>query len=125
MTATDYLEAKVLDHCLKNTAFAQPAALYMALFTANPGETGTANEVIGGSYARQPVAFGAAAAGQSVSSGAVNFTAMPAVTVTHFGVFDAVSAGNPLFNGALTASQTVSAGATLAFNPGQVVITCD
>jgi hypothetical protein len=125
MSATDYLELKVLDHCLKNTPFAQPPNLYMALHTANPGETGTSNEVTGGSYARQVVAFNAASGGQSVSNGAVNFASMPAVTVTHFSIFDAVSGGNPLFNGPLSASQTVSAGATLAFAAGQVIITCD
>lgn len=127
MSATDYLEAKVLDHVLRNTAFPQPSALYMALHTANPGEAGTANEVTGGSYAAQPIAFNAVVpgSGQALSNGGVNFTAMPAVTVTHFSIRDAVTGGNVLYVGALSASQSVSAGGTLAFAAGQVIVTCD
>ena len=125
MSATDYLELKLLDHCLRNTAFTQPAALYMALHTADPGETGTASEVAGGSYARQTIAFNAASAGVAVSSAAVNFAGMPAVTVTHFSVKDASSGGNTLFVGALTTPQTVSVGVTLSFSAGQVTVSCD
>src|SRR5436190_1993271 len=102
MSATDYLEAKVLDHALRNTAFSQPAALYLALHTADPGDTGTASEVAGGSYARQTIAFAASSGttpATAASSGAVNFAGMPAVTITHFSIRDAVSAGNSLFTG--------------------------
>ena len=127
MSATDYLESKLLDHVLRNTAYSQPAGLYMSLHTANPGDTGTASEVTGGSYARQPIAFNASVpgSGQALSNGAVSFTSMPATTVTYFGIFDAVSGGNPLFDGPLSSAQTTTAGATLAFAAGQVIITAD
>lgn len=125
MSASDYLENKLLDHVLRNTAFSQPAALYMALHTADPGDTGTASEVTGGSYARQTIAFAAASSGSAVSSGAVNFTAMPAATVTHFSIKDASTSGNTLFVGALSTPQTTTAGQTLTFPAGQVSVTCD
>ena len=125
MSATDYLENKVLDHVLRNTAFTQPSALYMALHTADPGDTGTASEVTGGSYARQTIAFAAASSGTAANSGAVTFAAMPAVTVTHFSIKDAVTSGNPLFVGPLSASQTLTAGQTLAFAAAQVTISAD
>jgi hypothetical protein len=126
MTATNYLEDRILNHVLRNTAYIQPTGLYMALHTADPGEVGTGNEVVGGSYAPQAVVFTAVVAGtgQAVSSGAVSFAGMPAATVTHFTIRDAPT-GNPLFYGPLSAPQVVSAGATLAFNAGQVVISCD
>lgn len=125
MSATDYLEGKVLDHALRNTAWAQPSALYMALHTANPGDTGTASEVVGGSYAAQVIAFNASSGGVAASNGAVSFAGMPAVTVTHFSIRDAVTGGNVLFVGPLSSPQTLTAGATLAFSAGQVTVTAD
>src|SRR5204862_8060012 len=128
MSATDYLEAKVLDHALRNTAFSQPAALYLALHTADPGDTGTASEVAGGRYARQTIAFAASAGttpSTAASRGAVNFAGMPAVTITHFSIRDAVSAGNSLFTGPLAASQTVTAVSTVAFTAGAGTVNAD
>jgi hypothetical protein len=127
MTATNYLEAKILDHVLRVAAYTQPTALFMALHTADPGETGVGSEVAGGSYAPQAIAFGAAASpsGASVSSATVTFSAMPAVTVTHFSIRENTTTGNPLFVGALATPQTVSAGANLQFAAGQVSVTAD
>jgi hypothetical protein len=127
MSASDYLEQKLLNHVLRNTAFTQPSALYMALHTADPGDTGTANEVTGGSYARQTIAFGSVATinTPATNSGAVNFTSMPAVTVTHFSIQDASTSGNPLFIGPLTTPQTLTAGQTLTFAAGSVSVGAD
>lgn len=96
-----YLRNKELD-TLDNVSFAVATA-YASLHNGNPGITG-ANEVTGGSYARQLVSLGAAASGASANDGAINFTGMPAVTtpgVTHVGLWDAVSAGNFLWAGPL------------------------
>ena len=61
-SASDYLENKILDHILGNTAFSTISAsgnLFFALFTVVPSETwpasGTGTEVTGGSYARAVV----------------------------------------------------------------------
>jgi hypothetical protein len=124
MSASNYLETKLVDHVLRNTAYTQPSALYMALHTADPGDAGTASEVVGGSYAPQTIAFAAASAGSAASSGVVNFATMPAVTVTHFSIRDA-SSGNPLFIGPLSTPQAVSAGQTLTFPSGQVTVSAD
>lgn len=124
MSATNYLETKLLDHVLRNTAYTQPSALYMALHTADPGETGTGSEVTGGSYAPQTIAFSAASGDTASNSGAVNFATMPATTVTHFSIRDA-SSGNPLFVGPLSSSQTTTAGQTLSFAAGQVTVSAD
>ena len=37
---SDYLENKVLDHILGNTAYTAPATLYFALFTSAPSDAG-------------------------------------------------------------------------------------
>lgn len=124
MTATNYLETKVLDHVLRNTAYTQPSALYMALHTADPGDAGTGSEVVGGSYAPQTIAFAAAVGDTAGNSGVVNFATMPATTVTHFSIRDA-SGGNALFVGPLSSPQTLTAGQTLSFAAGQVTVSAD
>jgi len=50
-----------------------------ALCTAFPGQT-IANEVVGGTYARQAITFGVAAAGVRTSTTAPAFTGLPATT---------------------------------------------
>lgn len=86
--------------------------IYISLHTGDPGTTG-ANEVTGGSYARQQVPFNAAASKSAVNTSAINFTLMPTATVTHIGVWDASSGGNFECGGALSTSITKSAGQTL------------
>lgn len=95
------------------TAPARTTTRKMSLHTADPGSTG-ANEVTGGSYARQNAGYAAASGGACALSGSVSFTSMPAVTVTHIGIWD--SAGTPQFfqGAALTSSQAVGAGNTLS-----------
>lgn len=124
VSATDYLETKVLNHVLRNAAYTQPPALYMALHTADPGDTGTGSEVTGGSYAPQTIAFGSTSTNSAANSGAVAFAGMPATTVTHFSIRDGAS-GNPLFVGQLSTPQTTGSGATLNFAVGAVVVTAD
>ncbi len=110
-TLSTYLGNKLLDHVLRNTAYSQPATVYASLHTADPALTG-ANEVTGGSYARQAAAFNAAAAKATANSGTIDFTGMPAATITHVGLWDALAAGNFLWGSAVTANKTTEAGDT-------------
>lgn len=121
---SNYLENELLDHALGTGAFTMPSNVYVSLHTADPGETG-ANEVTGGSYARQVATFGAAASGTTSNSGDLSFTDMPAATVTHVGVWDASSAGNPLFLGALSSAKVVNSGDTFRISTGDLDVTLD
>lgn len=96
---SDYLENKLLDHTLKNTAYTSPAAVYAALFTTIPTDAAPGTEVSGGSYARQAITFGAAAAGASANSVAVTFPAASAPwgACVAFAIFDALTVGNMLY----------------------------
>lgn len=80
---------------LANTSFAIATA-YLSLHNGNPGITG-ANELTGGSYARQLIAWSAASGGSKANSGALSFTGLPAIPIgtplTHMGIWSAVSAG--------------------------------
>ena len=71
------------------------AAPYGALFTADPGTSGTATgEVTGGSpaYARKAAGWGTAA-NSAVSSGSMVFDVPSGTTVTYFGLTVAGTAG--------------------------------
>ena len=128
MSKTNYLENKVLDHSLGVTAYTMPT-VYLAAFTAAPGEAGGGTEVSGGSYARVALSgkIGAASGGASVNSADINFPTATADwgTVTHFAVFDASTSGNMLHYGALTASKIIYSGDVLSFLAGQLTFTED
>lgn len=118
-----YLENKILDHTLRNTAFTSPTTVYLALFTSNPGESGSGSEVTGGSYARQTITFGAASGGVSASSNSQTFTSLPTATITHLGIYDASSGGNLLYYGSFSTSITVSSGDNITIDSGDITVT--
>lgn len=132
--ASNFLENRVLDHVLRNTAYSQPSGLWVALFNNASGnassnlEAGTLTDEVSGSgtaYTRKSVTFGAASGGSATTSGDVTFDVATANwgTVTHAAVMDASSAGNVLFYGALTVSKSVTTGDTFKISAGQLTIT--
>lgn len=89
---TDSGENAVLDEIFNAGSGTFPAAdPYISLHSLDPGDTG-ANELTGGSYARQQVAFGAAASGTLSNTGAITWS-VPAGDVVAWGVWDAVTTG--------------------------------
>lgn len=129
--ASNYLENKVLDHVLKNTAYSQPSGLHIGLFTNTSGnaaanlEAGTlTDEVSGGSYGRQSGAFSAASGGSASTSATITFPAATANwgTITHVAVMDAATSGNVLFWGAVTTSKTIETGDTFQITSGNLTI---
>jgi hypothetical protein len=123
---TNYAEERLLRHLLGDSAFTIPAAHYLALHTADPGETGATAEVSGGSYARKLIAFDWNSGGSRVeNNAAVTFTSMPAGTVSHFSIWDALTSGNCLVKGALASPQTLSAGQSITAATGEIRVTAD
>jgi hypothetical protein len=125
---TNYLEGKIIDHMLRNQSYTPPTTIYLALFTAAPGEAGGGTEVSGGSYARQAVTLTAASgAGASENSADITFPTATADwgTITHCALFDAATSGNMLMYTALDASKTVNNGDTLKFSAGDLDVTVD
>ena len=133
--ASDYLEDKLLDHVLRNTAFTSPTTVYVGLFTEGDSagqntdllEEGTlTNEVSGNGYARKAATFSAASGGSITTSGNITFD--PASggnwgTITHIAVLDASTAGNVLFYGTLTTSKTIEDGDTFQITAGNLTVT--
>lgn len=118
MAKSDYQEANVLNGTFRTASFTEPAAIYVALFTAPPDDSGGGTEVSGGGYARIQHGPGDSfwsaptLAGLIQNVGDIQYGDPSANwgTITHFALFDAVSAGNMLYHGALTASVVVNNG---------------
>lgn len=135
--ASNYLEAKLLDHTLGTAAYTAPSAVYVALFTNTTSNTlsnleaGTlTDEIVSGtSYARQEATFSSASSpgGTAQLSATITFPTATANygTVTHLAIMDGdtVGAGNVLFYGALDTSKTIDSGDTFQIQSGNLVIT--
>lgn len=126
--ASDYLENKLLDHSLATTAYTAPAGVYVGLHTGSPlDDASGANEISGGSYARQSATFSAASGGSASTSATITFPAATANwgTISHIAIYDASSAGNMLFHGAVTTSKTIESGDTFQISSGNLSISLD
>ncbi len=94
---SDFREDEVNDAHLGTTTLTA-VANWMSLHSAHPGETG-ANELAGGSYARQSTAFDASASGVAQNTSIETFTGIDGAPneIGYLGFFDAVTTGNFLW----------------------------
>ena len=149
MSASNTFESDVLLLLLNNTNISNlgdatgvrgsttAGSVFVALHTADPGETGTqaTSEATYTGYARVAVArssggwtISGTAPTQAANAAAVTFGACTAGsnTITHFSIGDTSSGATKiLLSGALTASLAVSAGITPSFAIGQLTATFD
>lgn len=131
--ASNYLENKVLDHVLGNTAYTPATTLYLGLFLNTSGnaatnlEAGTLTDEVstsGTAYAREEITFAAASNGTAATNATVTFTTATANwgTITHVAVLDAATSGNVLFWGAVTTAKTIENGDTFQVSSGNLTI---
>lgn len=124
MSASDYLENKLLDHIFKATTYTSPSAIYVKLHTGAAGEAGTANAA--GNTTRAAVTFGTASSGTSTSATDATWTNVStSETYSHISLWDASTAGNCLWDGALTASKAVNSGDTFTIPSGSLTVSID
>ena len=127
-----YLSNKLLDHVLRVASFTMPAALYVALYTADPGE-GSSAGVPGGTevgtvntnYARQTLTFGTSSGGSNANTNTVSFASVGSAgygTVTYMAIMDAVTGGAMLYHGPLTTPRTYVAGDAPSFAIGAITL---
>lgn len=119
---TTYTEEFLLKHLLGMASLTMPANLYVALHDADPTEAGNADEITGGSYARQEVTFEWVSSAAK-NDAAISFTDMPSVTVSHWSIRDHVSAGNALVYGAFDDPIVVTVGSTFQIPDNELSIT--
>lgn len=122
---TDYLENKLLDHCLGTAAFTAPTVSYLALFTAAPSDAGGGTELSGDGYARQDVTWGAASGGSATNTSTHTFTASGGDwgEITHWAIFDASSSGNMLYHGSWTTPRTIADAGSFVVDASQLTMT--
>lgn len=135
MSLSNYTESKLINHLLGKAAFTMPATVYLALFTADPGEAGSlSNEVpTARGYARQAVttAMSTSAGGAQSSNGSViTFgpnTSADWGTITHVALIDAsaLGTGNLLISGALAVSRLIQVGDKGEFEIGDLAVAFD
>lgn len=131
MTAfSDYMEAQIVNHFLRNTPAPSPATVYLALFTADPTDAAAANETNYTNYLRQSSSWTAIdASGETKNTNALTFpangNASAAAVITHAAIFDAPTGGNMLLHGPLTENKTIPVGDVLAFAPESLVLGLD
>tara|TARA_R100000664_G_scaffold1879_2_gene4858 strand:+ start:140 stop:526 length:387 start_codon:yes stop_codon:yes gene_type:complete len=122
---SDYLENKLLDHVLRNTAYTSPSTVYLGLSTGSFGDDNSGTELSGNNYSRVSIAFDAASSGATDNTSNVEFAAASGSwgSVSHYGIFDASSSGNLLIHGAFSAAKTIASGDILRINAGELDIT--
>lgn len=135
MSFSNAAETAVLNQVFIGTALPWNANtnLYLALYTADPGEAGTAttNEATYGGYARATLVR---ASDFTVSGNQISNTNLEQFaqctsgsnTITHAAIVDSASgAGNIIVRGALNSSIPVSTGIQPQFAAGGLVFTLD
>jgi hypothetical protein len=125
MSASDYLESKILDHIFSEATFTAPT-WYIGLSTADPGEDGSGvAEPADANYARQALGGTTRTSSTVVNDSDITFPTAGAGwgTITHFALFDSASGGNMLASAALTESKTINAGDSAKFSASALQVT--
>lgn len=136
---SDYLSNKLIDLLFRAEAYAWPATLYAALYTAPPNNAGGGTEVASGSYARASIASsmaawsGTQAAGSTIASSGIagrisNNAALTYPvptgtwgTVGHEGLLDAATLGNLMWWRALASPKSIQAGGSAPSHPANTM----
>jgi len=127
MSFTNTYENHVMNYVFTSTSVTRPTAWYIALFTSDPTDTGSAGTEVstGTGYARTSVTF--SVTGDTASnSAAVEFPAASGGnwgTITHIGVMTASSAGDMIVHSALTTSKAINDGDVFRIPTGDLDIT--
>jgi hypothetical protein len=125
---SDFLEATIIDHLLRNQAYTPPTTIFLGLSTTTPADDGTGvTEPVGSGYAREALALDAASGGVTANSAQIDFVASGGNwgLITHIVVYDALTVGNLLLHGAMAVSRTINDGDTLRFSIGDIDLTID
>jgi len=117
---SNYLENKILDHTLRNSAYTSPGEdIYIALFTDDTAQddANSGTEVSGGDYARvQVTAWNAPSSGSTANTSDITFPTASADwgNIRYVGIMDASTEGNLLFWGQLDEDKDVTNGDTFS-----------
>jgi len=123
-----YLANSILRHVFKVEDYTPPVNIYAGLSTSNPGDTGAGLvEPSGNGYSRiVHNAWSAAINGVTVNSGSITFPSLTGSwgTLTHQFLTDATSGGNLLVYSQFSSPEAPVSGDALAYDSGDLQITC-
>lgn len=128
LSKSNWWKTACINAALRGTNFAAPQIVYIALYTSNPTDADTGQEVSGGGYVRRAVTFGVPVIADrravAASSADVSFPIATADwgLVTHIGIRTAATGGNLMYHGAVKTPRTVQTNDTLRFMSGQISI---
>jgi hypothetical protein len=130
VSKSNFAELELLKHNTGQVnAFGTPITPWLALFTANPTESGAGTEVSTGGYARidSTGSWGAPSSGAVTNSAQCSFGVASASIpeITGFALFDAPSGGNMWRWSALEEPKPVFTDDPYYFDPGQLTFTED
>ena len=122
---SNYLENALINAVLRATTYTSPATVYVSLWTSDPTDAGSGNEVSGGSYARTSVTFASPSNGVTSNNADVSFPQATASwgTVGWIGLNDASTSGNLLFHTPLDTSKTIDSGDIFKIASGSLTVT--
>lgn len=128
MSISNYLEDKIVGFVFTGESFTPPTNFYVALFTSDPGESGSGTEVStsGTGYARQEITF-TRSNNVASNNALIEWDTADSGwgTVTFGAVYDAASSGNILASGALTTPKTIATGDVFRLGVGDFSFTLD
>ena len=115
---TNYGEDAVLD-------LATALVVTIGLFTTDPGEASSGDEVAGDTYVRTAVSWNAASGGSTTNDGAVTFATAGVSwgSIAYWVGFDV--SGNRIFHGDFTTPKTIDTGDTAEIADDGITITLD
>jgi len=133
---SDYLESGILEHTLRGSSLPTPSTIYIALFTTDPTDAATGNEVADSGYLRQDAAKGGtidsgwsspvASADGTMSSNAKLIQFPPiadgSVTISHYAIFDSLTGGNMLYHAPFTVAKTLEINDVLSIDVGGIEV---
>lgn len=98
----------ILNALCRNTAWSQPAAVWVQLHVGDPGAAGTSSVAV--ETDRMQATFGSVASGGAISNTvALSWTLVAGTEdYTHWSAWTLVTAGTFLFSGAMTANAVVT-----------------
>ena len=124
---TDYLENKLLDHVLKNTAYTSPTTVHIGLLTVTPTDSTAGTELTNTGYTRQTLSFGTASVGAVATNTVLTWTNSSGSdwdTAVALGIYDAATGGNLLFYKTIS-GKLVKDTESLSIASGDLTVTLD
>ncbi|MFA5436814.1 MAG: hypothetical protein WC372_12320 [Candidatus Neomarinimicrobiota bacterium] len=127
MTASNYLEAAILDHIFSEAVYSAPT-WYVGLSVSDPGEDGSGlSEPTDSVYVRQAVGSTTRTDNAVVNDADIEFPTATASwgTINYFALFDGVTAStaNILGSAAVAVPKSVGIGDTVKFAAGALTVT--